>query len=77
VITFGPRGMPQPVVARLAKAFDQAARTETFVNVARKSEVTVGEALTGPTLADWLGKVAANYEGLIKEAGLYKSGRTP
>lgn len=72
VITFGPQGMPRPVVDRLAKAFNEAAKTETFVNVARKSEVTVGEPLTGQALADWLRKVSANYEALIKEAGLYK-----
>lgn len=77
VITFGPRGMPRPVAERLAKAFDEAAKTDTFVNVARKSEVTVGEPLSGQALADWLKKVAANYEGLIKEAGLYKSERKP
>lgn len=73
VITFGPKGMPRPVVDRLAKAFNEAAKTETFVSVARKSEVTVGEPLMGQALADWLKKVGANYEELIKEAGLYKS----
>jgi tripartite-type tricarboxylate transporter receptor subunit TctC len=73
VITFGPKGMPGPVVDRLARAFHEAAKSETFQNVARKSEVTVGEPLTGQALADWLRKVGANYESLIKEAGLYKS----
>jgi tripartite-type tricarboxylate transporter receptor subunit TctC len=77
VITFGPKGMPRAVVERLAKAFDEAAKTETFVNVAKKSEVTVGAPLTGPALADWLRKVGTNYEALIKEAGLYKSERKP
>jgi tripartite-type tricarboxylate transporter receptor subunit TctC len=61
------------VVDRLARAFHEAAKSETFQNVARKSEVTVGEPLTGQALADWLRKVGANYESLIKEAGLYKS----
>lgn len=73
VITFGPKGMPGPVVERLARAFNDAAKTEVFVNVARKSEVTVGAPLTGPALADWLKRVGANYEELIKAAGLYKS----
>jgi len=73
VVTFGPKGMPPQVVARLAKAFDEAAKTETFLGVARKSETTVGQPLTGQALADWLRKVGSNYEQLIKEAGLYKS----
>jgi tripartite-type tricarboxylate transporter receptor subunit TctC len=77
VITFGPRGMPRPVVDRLAQAFQEAAKTETFVNIARKSEVTVGEPLTGQALADWLRKVGANYEDLIKQAGLYKTEKRP
>lgn len=77
VLTFGPKGMPRPVVERLARAFDEAAKTEPFVSIARKSEVTVGEPLTGDALADWLRKVGANYEGLIKAAGLYKSERKP
>jgi tripartite-type tricarboxylate transporter receptor subunit TctC len=77
VLTFGPKGMPRPVAERLAKAFEEATRTETFQAVARKSEVTVGEPLTGQPLADWLRKVATNYEALIKEAGLYKSERKP
>jgi hypothetical protein len=41
--------------------------------LARKSEVIVGESLTGPALADHLKKLNASYEQLIKEAGLYKS----
>lgn len=65
------------MVDRLAKALDEAAKTETFVSIARKSEVAVGEPLTGPALADWLKKVGTNYEALIKEAGLYKSEKKP
>ena len=45
------------------------------MNVARKSEVAIGAPLTGPALADWLRKVGANYEELIKAAGLYKAER--
>ena len=77
VITFGPKGMPRQVVERLADAFNQAARTEAFVSMARKTEAAVGAPLTGQALADWLRKVGANYGELIKEAGLYKGQKKP
>ncbi len=73
VIAFGPRSLPRPVAERLEKALGEAARMEPFVSVARKSEAAVGEPLTGQVLTDYLRKVSANYEELIKEAGLYKS----
>jgi tripartite-type tricarboxylate transporter receptor subunit TctC len=77
VITFGPKGMPRQVVERLADAFNQAARTEAFASMARKTEAAVGAPLTGQALADWLRKVGANYGELIKEAGLYKGQKKP
>ena len=75
VLIFGPKGLPRPVAERLEKAFVEAAKQEPFVSVAKKTEVTVGEPLTGQALTEYLRRVSANYEQLIKEAGLYKSER--
>jgi hypothetical protein len=49
------------------------ANMEPYVSVARKNETIVGDLLTGQALADYVKKLNANYEQLIKEAGLYKS----
>ena len=43
------------------------------MSVARKSEVTIGDPLTGAALGESLKKVSGHYEEMIKEAGLYKS----
>ena len=75
VMVTGPRGLPRPVAERLEKAFTEATRMEPYVSVARKNETIVGEPLTGQALADFTKKLNANYERLIKEAGLYKSER--
>jgi tripartite-type tricarboxylate transporter receptor subunit TctC len=48
---------------------------EPYAGVARKNETIVGEPLTGQALADYVKKLNASYEQLIKEAGLYKSER--
>ena len=73
LIVMGPKGLPQPVAAKLEKAFVEAARMEPFVGVARKSETIIGDSLTGPALTDFLRKLNVSYEAMIKEAGLYKS----
>ena len=73
VVIVGPKGLPRAVAERLEKAFVEAAKTEPFLGVARKSEVTLGEPLVGTALADNLKKANASYEELIKEAGLYKT----
>jgi tripartite-type tricarboxylate transporter receptor subunit TctC len=73
LLLFGPRDLPRPIVARVEKAFVEAMKMEPFVSVARKSETIVPEPLTGPALAEYLKKLNASYEALIKEAGLYKS----
>ncbi len=75
VIVTAPRGLPRPVAERLEKAFTDATRMEPYVSVARKNETIIGEPLTGQALADAMKKLNANYEQLIKEAGLYKSER--
>jgi len=72
VIT-GPKDLPRPVAAKIEKAFMEAMKKEPFVGVAKKSETIVPEPLTGAALADYLKKLNASYEVLIKEAGLYKS----
>jgi tripartite-type tricarboxylate transporter receptor subunit TctC len=72
VLIVGPKAMPPAVADRLEKAFADAMKTEPFVSVARKNELIVGDRLSGQALADHLRKVSANYEGLIKEAGVYK-----
>jgi len=72
VIT-APKDLPRPIAAKLEKAFIDATRKEPFVGVARKSETIIPEPLTGAALGDYLRKLAASYEVLIKEAGLYKS----
>jgi tripartite-type tricarboxylate transporter receptor subunit TctC len=73
LVIVAPRDLPRPVAARLEKAFVEATKMEPFVSVARKSETIVPEPLTGATLGNYLKKLNANYEQLIKEAGLYKS----
>ena len=73
VLVVGPKGMPAAVTDRLEKAFIEAMKAEPFVSVARKNELIAGDRLSGQALADHLRKVSANYEGLIKEAGVYKS----
>jgi tripartite-type tricarboxylate transporter receptor subunit TctC len=73
LLLYGPKGMPPAVAERLEKAVVSAMQTEPFVSVARKTELIVGERVTGQQLAESLRKVSANYETLIKEAGLHKS----
>ena len=73
VLIYGPKGIPPAVAERLQNAFVAAMKTEPFVSVARKTELIVGERLTGRELMEYLRKVGTNYEALIKEAGLDKS----
>jgi tripartite-type tricarboxylate transporter receptor subunit TctC len=75
VLVSAPRGLPRPVAERLEKAFGEATKMEPYVSVARKNETIVGDALSGQPLADFMKKLNASYEQLIKEAGLYKSER--
>lgn len=75
LILTAPRGLPRPVAERLERAFAEAMKTEPFVSVARKNETIVGEPVIGQALADYVKKLNANYEQLIKDAGLYKSER--
>lgn len=73
LIITAPKDLPRPIAARLEKAFIEATKKEPFVSVAKKTETIIPEPLTGPALADYLKKLNASYEQLIKEAGLYKS----
>lgn len=73
VVIYGPKGIPPAVAERLEKAFVAAMQREPFVSVARKTELIFGDRLTGRELMENLSKVSANYEELIKQAGLYKS----
>jgi tripartite-type tricarboxylate transporter receptor subunit TctC len=74
LIITAPRDLPRPIAARLEKAFIDATKMEPFVGVAKKSETIIPEPLlTGTALGDYLRKLNASYEALIKEAGLYKS----
>ena len=73
VVVYGPKGIPPAVAERLEKAFVAAMQTEPFVSVAKRTELIFGDRLTGRELLENLRKVSANYEVLIKEAGLYKS----
>ena len=72
VIT-APKDLPRPIAAKLEKAFIEATKMEPFVGVARKTETIIPAPLTGAALGDYLKKLSASYEVLIKEAGLYKS----
>lgn len=72
VVIYGPKGMSSAVAERLEKAFVAAMQREPFVSVAKKTELIFGDRLTGRELLENLRKVSANYEALIKEAGLYK-----
>ena len=74
LIITAPKGLPRPVAEKLEKAFVEASRMEPFVSVAKKNELIVDEPITGQTLADYIRKLSASYEALIKEAGLYKKG---
>lgn len=73
LIIMAPKGLPQPIAAKLEKAFVDAAKMEPFVSVAKKSETIIGDSLTGPALTDFLRKLNVSYEQMIKDAGLYKS----
>ena len=73
VIVLGPRGIPPAVAERLEKAIVEATKAEPFLGVARKTELIHGDPLTGRELMEYLRKVGANYEQLIKESGLFKS----
>jgi tripartite-type tricarboxylate transporter receptor subunit TctC len=69
-----PKGLPRPVAERLEKAFNEAMKLEPFVSVAKKNELVLEAPLTGQALADYVRKLSASYEALIKDAGLYKKG---
>jgi len=73
LIIMAPKGLPQPIAAKIEKAFVEATKMEPFVSVAKKSETIVGDSLTGPALTDFLRKLNVSYEQMIKDAGLYKS----
>lgn len=73
ILVFGPKGLPRPVAERLEKAFVEASRVEPFVSVAKKNELITRDPLTGAALGEYLKKLNASFEELIKEAGLYKS----
>jgi tripartite-type tricarboxylate transporter receptor subunit TctC len=72
LIITAPKDLPRPIAAKLEKAFIEAMKMEPFVGVAKKSETIVPEPLTGDALADYLRKLNASYEQMIREAGLYK-----
>ena len=73
LIITAPRGLPRPVAEKLEKAFVEATKTEPFLSVARKNELILDEPITGQALADYMKKLSARYEELIKDAGLYKT----
>jgi tripartite-type tricarboxylate transporter receptor subunit TctC len=73
LIVTAPKDLPRPIAAKLERAFIEATKMEPFVSVAKKSETIVPEPITGAALGDFLKKLSASYEQLIKEAGLYKS----
>jgi tripartite-type tricarboxylate transporter receptor subunit TctC len=73
LIIMGPKGLPQPIAAKIEKAFVEATKMEPFVGVAKKSETIIGDSLTGSALTDFLRKLNVSYEQMIKDAGLYKS----
>lgn len=75
LVVVGPPALPRPVAERLERAFVDALQTEPFMTIAKRTEVVVGEPLTGQALVEYLRKISANYEELIKEAGLYKAER--
>ena len=75
LVVFGPKGLPRSVVERLERSLVEAARTEPFVSVARRTELILGDLLVGQPLVEYLRKLSGGYEELTKEAGAYKSER--
>ncbi len=73
-IILAPKGIPEPVKATLEKALAEGMKSAIFKKVAADQEHAI-QPLTGRPLADYLKKTSATYEDLIKEAGLYKSGK--
>jgi tripartite-type tricarboxylate transporter receptor subunit TctC len=73
LIIMAPKGLPEPIAAKIEKAFVEATKMEPFVGVAKKSETIIGDSLTGSALTDFLRKLNVSYEQMIKDAGLYKS----
>lgn len=73
-IILAPKGIPDPVKKILENAFYEGMNSAIFKKVAEEQEHTV-QPLTGKAFFDYLKKTSATYEELIKEAGLYKSGK--
>lgn len=71
-IILAPKGMPDSIRKSLEKAFMDGMNSETFKKIVADQELTV-QPLTGKPFTDYLKKVSATYEELIKAAGLYKS----
>ncbi|MFH1351840.1 MAG: tripartite tricarboxylate transporter substrate binding protein [Pseudomonadota bacterium] len=73
LIITAPQGITDPVRETLEKAFLEGIKSKTFRAVAEKNELLLREPLTGKALSDFLKKYYAEYEQLIKEAGIYKT----
>ncbi len=73
-IILAPKGIPDQIKKSLEKAFYDGINGPTFKKVVEEQEHTV-QPLTGKAFTDYLKKTSLTYEELIKEAGLYKSGK--
>jgi len=73
-IILAPKGMPDDVKEILEKAFHDGMNSEAFKKLSQEQEFAP-QPLTGKSFFDYLKKIDSTYEVLIKEAGLYKSGR--
>jgi tripartite-type tricarboxylate transporter receptor subunit TctC len=73
-IILAPKGIPDNVKKALEKAFNDGMKSPMFKKVVDEQEHTV-QPLTEKAFFDYLKKTSSTYEELIKEAGLYKSGK--
>lgn len=65
----GPAGMPQPVVDKMAKAFNEALKDPTVVEYHDKQGVTLMPDVSGAKLRDFIVKEQAKMKEVIERSG--------
>ncbi len=71
VMIQAPKGLPEPIAKKLQKAFADGMNSDIVKKVAADQELSV-KPMTGAGFIDYLKKLSATNEGLIREVGMYK-----
>ena len=74
VMIQAPKGLPEPVAKKLQKAFMDGMNSDIVKKVAADQELAV-KPMTGNGFVDYLKKLSATNEELIREVGMYKTPR--